>query len=132
MAITAPKGLLKILILDLASGSPISGVGIGEKVAVLSGRSWTPSPGSIYFVLRNLLRNEYITEIYTSDRGMKKYVTTSKGKALLILERDKLGAALKKSLILTSILARLVNSREAMTIADVLEPLSEALVGPPK
>ena len=132
MAITAPKGLLKILILDLASGSPISGVGIGEKVAVLSGRSWTPSPGSIYFVLRNLLRNEYITEIYTSDRGMKKYVTTSKGKALLILERDKLEAALKKSLILTSILARLVNSKEAMTIADVLEPLSEALVEPPK
>jgi len=132
VAITAPKGLLKILILDLASGSPISGVGIGEKVAVLSGRSWTPSPGSIYFVLRNLLRNEYITEIYTSDRGMKKYVTTSKGKALLILERDKLGAALKKSLILTSILARLVNSKEAMTIADVLEPLSEALVEPRK
>lgn len=99
-------------------------------MAVLSGRIWTPSPGSIYYVLGNLLKHDYITEIYTSDRGVKNYVTTSKGKALLILERDKLGFSLKRSLIITSILARLVNSKAALVIAEVLEPLSEEFVEP--
>ena len=101
-------------------------------MAVLSGRSWIPSPGSIYYILGNLLKHEYITEIYTSDRGMKHYVATSRGKALLILERAKLGVSLKRSLILTSILARFVNSKAAVKIAEVLEPLSEEFVEPPE
>jgi len=78
------------------------------------------------------MKHEYITEIYTSDRGMKHYVATSRGKALLTLERAKLGVSLKRSLILTSILARFVNSKAAVKIAEVLEPLSEEFIEPPE
>ncbi len=94
----------------------------------MSSRNWTPSAGSIYYLLGHLKENEYLTEIYTPELAMKKYVATSKGKALLVLEMSRLEFSLKRSLILTSILARLINSKSAAAIAAVLEPLSNEIV----
>ena len=63
-AINAPKGLLRLLILDITSKSPVSGAEIIKHIKIISNSMWTPSPGSIYPILKNLQKNEYITDMF--------------------------------------------------------------------
>jgi DNA-binding PadR family transcriptional regulator len=86
--VSAPRGLLKIIIIELASKLPVSGVEIADRVKELSGGVWTPSPGSIYYLLKELVSKKRLSEIYTPDRGVKKYVATKKGLDELSLFRD--------------------------------------------
>jgi DNA-binding PadR family transcriptional regulator len=86
--VSAPRGLLKVFIIDLASKYPVSGIEIAEQVKELSKGVWTPSPGSIYYILKELVSKKRLSEIYTPDKGVKKYVTTEKGLADLNLFRS--------------------------------------------
>ena len=106
--ISAPKGLLKILILDIASKSPSSGVEIAQGISERTGGIWKPSPGSIYYILERLLRDELISEIFSTAKGQKRYVTTSRGKAQLLLERENLTLSWRKHLILTKLMAEVL------------------------
>lgn len=119
--IIAPKGLLRILILDLASRNPVSGVEISEKISKMTMGNWIPSPGSTYYILGNLVKNENLMEIYTAEKGIKRYVATSKGKALLTLEKDNLESSWKRSLILASLLGRLFSSKDSSRISSLIE-----------
>lgn len=109
--ISAPKGLLKILILDIASKSPSSGVEIAQRILEMTDGVWKPSPGSIYYILERLLRDELISEIFSTAKGQKRYVTTSRGKAQLLLEREALAPSWKKHMILTKLMAEVLGVR---------------------
>lgn len=109
--ISAPKGLLKILILDIASKSPSSGVEIAQRILEMTDGVWKPSPGSIYYILERLLRDELISEIFSITKGQKRYVTTSRGKAQLLLEREALTPSWKKHMILTKLMAEVLGVR---------------------
>src|SRR5437773_103815 len=53
--ISVPKGLLRLAALRLLSESSLSGANLREEVVRASKGSWNPGPGSIYFMLRELL-----------------------------------------------------------------------------
>ena len=47
----APKGLLKMIIMKLASTRPVTGVEIMSEVPKMTESLWSPSPGSVYYLL---------------------------------------------------------------------------------
>ena len=108
-AINAPKGLLRLLILDITSKNPASGVEIIKHIELISNSMWSPSPGSIYPILNNLQKNEYITEIYSTDNNQKKYGATSKGKSVLALEKQKLEKDWINNIYYIKIMSELLN-----------------------
>ena len=85
---SAPRGLLKVFIIDMASKYPVSGIEISERVRSLTNEIWKPSPGSIYYILKELLSKKLLSEIYTPDKGLKKYIATEKGMNDLSLFRS--------------------------------------------
>ena len=107
-AISAPKGLLRILILDMAAKAPSSGVDIAQKVSEMTSGAWKPSPGSIYYILERLAKEELISEIFTPTKGQKKYITTARGKSYLALEREGLLPSWNKHLVLTKMMAEIL------------------------
>jgi len=70
---------LKIFIIDMASKYPVSGIEISDRVRSLTNEVWKPSPGAIYYILKELVSKKLLSEIYTPDKGVKKYVATEKG-----------------------------------------------------
>ena len=104
-AISAPKGLLKILMLDITSNAPSSGVEIAHRISESTNGAWKPSPGSIYYILERLAKEELISEIFTPTKGQKKYITTARGKSYLTIEREALLSSWSKHLILTKVMA---------------------------
>jgi len=110
-AISAPKGLLKILILDTTSKAPSSGVEIAHKISDITNGVWKPSPGSIYYILERLAKEELISQLFTPTKGQKKYITTARGKSYLTLEREAVLHSWTKHLILTKVMADILGIR---------------------
>jgi len=77
--VSAPRGLLKIFIIEMATHNPISGNEVSERITALTNEAWKPSPGSIYFILKELVKNNKLSEIYVPEKITRKYVTTEKG-----------------------------------------------------
>ena len=108
-AINAPKGLLRLIILDTASKNPVSGAEISKHIKLISNSMWTPSPGSIYPILNNLQKSECLTEIYSTDSNQKKYGATSKGKSILAIEKEKLEKDWISNIYYIKIMSELLN-----------------------
>ena len=70
---------------------------------------WSPSPGSIYPILKNLQKNEHITEIYSTDTNQKKYGATTKGKSVLSIEKEKLKKDWINNIYYIKIMSELLN-----------------------
>lgn len=111
--INAPKGLLRLIILDQSSRNPISGTEIIKYIELITNNEWSPSPGSVYLILKNLLAQEYLTEIYLPDNTHKKYGATSKGKSMMIIEKEKLEKTWRTNIYYIKIMAELLNIHES-------------------
>ena len=117
----APKGLLKMLILRIASTRPVTGVEIMQEVPRITEELWTPSPGSVYFLLGEMEKSGQLIHVPTGEPGIKRYVSSEKGK--LSLENFKLDAQknLYRQLILSRVLSDFAESNsvseEIMSIA---------------
>jgi len=116
--VSAPRGLLKVFIIDMASKYPVSGIEISERVKSLTNEMWKPSPGSIYYILKELVSKKLLSEIYTPDKGVKKYVTTEKGLNDLSLFRSfEVEILLKQSSFLV-LMSYLLNDNEVREYLD--------------
>jgi len=79
--ISVPKGLLRLAALRLLSESSLSGANLREEIVRASKGSWNPGPGSIYFMLRELLKKGLIVELPKRGGGTtRRYVISSKGR----------------------------------------------------
>ena len=58
VTISAPRGLLKLVSLQLFSESSLSGAELQEEIRKTSEGVWKPGPGSIYFLLEELRKGE--------------------------------------------------------------------------
>ncbi|MCL4518522.1 MAG: PadR family transcriptional regulator [Thaumarchaeota archaeon] len=107
----APKGLLKMLILKIASSRPVTGVEIMQEVPRMTEELWTPSPGSVYFLLAEMEKAGLLIHVPTGEPGIKRYVSSEKGK--LNLEGYKLDAQkdLYRQLVLSRVLSDLAESK---------------------
>jgi DNA-binding PadR family transcriptional regulator len=106
----APKGLLKMLILEITSQRPTTGVEIMQQVPEMTDHAWTPSPGSVYYLLGELEHAGLIIHVPTGETGIKRYVTSEKGK--LSLDSFKLDAkkSLHKQIVMLRVLSDLTGN----------------------
>ncbi len=118
----APKGLLKMLILKIASSHPVTGVEIMEEVPRMTENVWAPSPGSVYFLLGEMEDSGLLIHVPTGESGIKRYVSSEKGK--VSLDSFKLDAQrnLYKQMIMLRILSDLA---ENDSISEAISSLTK-------
>jgi len=90
--VSAPRGLLKLVALQLLSESSLSGAELQEQVRRSSQGAWKPGPGSIYFMIKELRDSSLIVELPAKGGTTRRYVVSNKGKA----ELDKLRGTVEK------------------------------------
>ncbi len=121
----APKGLLRMLMLKIASSKPVTGVEIMEEVPEMTENLWSPSPGSVYYLLGEMEEHGLVIQVPTGEMGVKRYVSSEKGK--LALASFKLDAQknLHRQLIMLRVLSDLSENK---SISDAISSLSRKLV----
>lgn len=91
--VSAPRGLLRLVALQLLSESSMSGAELQNHIGRSSGGVWRPGPGSIYFMIKGLHDEGMIVELPGAAKGtMRRYVISNKGKG----ELEKLKESAKK------------------------------------
>jgi DNA-binding PadR family transcriptional regulator len=123
VAISAPRGLLKLVSLQLFSESSLSGAELQEVIRKTSGGVWKPGPGSIYFLLEELRKGERIVELPHRGGTVRRYVISNKGKAELAKLRGEMDEEVRKQLRL---LAYCCDNTSNPAMAEGLRKLSEA------
>ncbi len=121
--ISAPRGLLKLVSLQLFSESSLSGAELQEEIRKTSEGVWKPGPGSIYFLLDELRKGELIVELPHKGGTIRRYVISNKGKAELTKLSGKIDEEVRRQLRL---LAYCCDHTSNSKLADGLRKLSEA------
>jgi DNA-binding PadR family transcriptional regulator len=119
--LSAPRGLLKIFILKVASKMPISGIDISDQINFYTNNKWRPSPGSIYFILNELSSKGMISEVISSDSNVKKYITTDKGMVMLSSFLKVADEVLKRQFIFICIMAQVAEKDLAKNLVELAE-----------
>lgn len=116
----APKGLLKMLILKIASMRATTGVEIMDEVPRLTDNVWSPSPGSVYYLLGEMEEAGLLIRVPTGEAGIKRYVSSEKGK--LCLENFKLDAEknLYKQVLMLKVLSDLAGNENVSEAVSIL------------
>jgi DNA-binding PadR family transcriptional regulator len=78
-----PKGILRLAALKMLSESSLSGSGLANQISRATGGDWNPGPGSIYLILKELLKKGMITELPKREGNVRRYIISGKGKAEL-------------------------------------------------
>ncbi len=123
VAISAPRGLLKLVSLQLFSGSSLSGAELQAEIRKASGGVWRPGPGSIYFILEELRKGEYVVELPKRGGTVRRYVISNKGKAELARLRGEVDEEVRRQLRL---LAYCCESASNPALAESLRRLSDS------
>jgi len=121
----APKGLLKMLILKFASTRPVTGVEIMTEVPKMTEDLWSPSPGSVYYLLGEMEKDGLVLHIPTGEPGIKRYVSSEKGK--LLLENFKLDV--KKNLYRQLVMMRVLSDlAENASLSDSISSIAKKII----
>jgi len=96
--ISAPRGLLKLVALQLFSESSLSGAELQEEIRKTSEGVWKPGPGSIYFLLEELRKGELIVELPHRGGTIRRYIISNKGKAELSKLRGEIDDEVRRQL----------------------------------
>jgi DNA-binding PadR family transcriptional regulator len=106
----APKGLLKMLILKIASTKPVTGVEIMQDVPKMTENLWSPSPGSVYYLLGEMEEDGLIIRVPTGEPGLKRYVSSEKGKLNLDTFKLDVRKNIYRQLVMLRVLSDLAES----------------------
>ena len=96
--VSAPRGLLKLVSLQMLSQSSLSGAELQDQIGRSSSGAWNPGPGSIYFMIRELRKRELVVELPARGGTTRRYVISNKGKAELERMKAVAGRETKKQL----------------------------------
>lgn len=119
--VSAPRGLLKLVSLQLLSESSLSGAELQEQIGRSSSGAWKPGPGSIYFMMRELRDSGLVLELPGRGGTSRRYVISNKGKAELQKLRAAVTAETKKQLRILSYYCQLAGD---VKTADALRTLA--------
>jgi len=122
VTISAPKGLLKLVSLQLFSESSLSGAELQEEIRKTSEGVWKPGPGSIYLLLEVLRKGEHIVELPHRGGTIRRYVISTKGKAELAKLKGEIDDEVRRQLRL---LAYCCVNTSNPKMAESLRMLSE-------
>lgn len=109
--INVPTGLLKAIILKEASRAPLSAIKLIEKISERTSGAWKPSPGSIYYLTKELEAKGLLKRLKVEEERYPKYIITSKGRE----ELENILSSSKRDLLKVLTILRLY----AETIEDV-------------
>jgi DNA-binding PadR family transcriptional regulator len=123
VTISAPRGLLKLVSLQLFSQSSLSGAELQAEIRKTSAGVWKPGPGSIYFLLDELRKGENIVELPHRGGTVRRYVISNKGKAELAKLRGEIDGEVRRQL---KLLAYCCDNTSNATLAEALRKLSDA------
>ena len=121
--ISAPRGLLKLVSLQLFASSSLSGAELQAQIRKTSDDVWKPGPGSIYFLLEELRKAELIVELPHRGGTVRRYVISNKGKAELEKLRGAIDEEVRRQL---KLLAFCCDNTSNPGLARGLRTLSEA------
>jgi DNA-binding PadR family transcriptional regulator len=113
--VSAPRGLLKLVALQLLSESSLSGAELQEQVRRSSAGAWKPGPGSIYFMVKELRDRELIIELPAKGGTTRRYVISNKGKAELEKMKGTVEKETKKQLELLAYYCDLADKKKLGT-----------------
>ncbi len=118
---SVPRGLLKLIALQLLSESSLSGAELQEQIRRSSSGVWRPGPGSIYFMIRGLRDEGLIVELPASGGTTRRYVISTKGRGELEKRRGQVRTEVKKQLGILAYYSKLAGNE---TLATSLNDLS--------
>lgn len=113
-----------MIILKIASQKPVTGVEIMQDVPEMTQNLWSPSPGSVYYLLGEMEKDGLLIHFPTGEPGIKRYVSSEKGK--LNLENFKLDVTknIHRQLVMLKTLSDLAeNSSVSEAILAIAEKL---------
>jgi DNA-binding PadR family transcriptional regulator len=89
------RGDIRLAILSLISEKPSNGYGIIKEIGERSGGAWTPSPGSVYPTLQQLVDEELIEAVGEGRRT--EFQLTDAGRTYVTEHADELAAVWAES-----------------------------------
>ena len=126
--ISAPKGILKLAALKMFSESSLSGTDLAEQIRRVTGGEWSPGPGSIYLLLKELLKKGMITELPKREGNVRRYIISGKGKDELTRLSRQTESDVARQLRLLAVYSSLAGRSElrgkVTELADALGPKS--------
>lgn len=127
--VSAPRGLLKMITLELGTRKPVNGISITRHVTELSNGIWKPSPGSIYYLLNELEKKGLLSLVTLSKNPPFDYVTTKRGQeALSAFSKLAIETAVKQ-MIFVKMTLQFSGEESASGLADLFV---QALKSSPK
>jgi DNA-binding PadR family transcriptional regulator len=121
--ISTPRGLLKLVSLQLFSESSLSGAELQEQIRKTSEGVWKPGPGSIYFMLEALRKGALVVELPKRGGTIRRYIISNKGKEELAKLKGEINDDVRRQLKLLAFCCdRTSNSK----MAEALRGLSDS------
>jgi len=122
--ISAPKGVLRLAALKMLSESSLSGTDLAAQIRRVTAGEWSPGPGSIYFILSDLLKKGLITELPKREGNVRRYIISGKGKEELARLTKETESDVARQLRLLAVYSALAGRKELKTrvlsLADTL------------
>ncbi len=110
--IDVPKGMLRLAALRLLSESSMSGVDLSAEIRRATDGAWTPGPGSVYLILKELLGKGLITELPKREGNTRRYIVSGKGKQELARLSEEAQSDVARQLKLLALYAGLAGRGE--------------------
>ena len=118
---SAPRGLLKLIALQLLSESSLSGSELQEQIRRSSEGAWKPGPGSIYFMIAELRKGALIVELPPAAGTTRRYVISNKGRTELAKLKGAAQKEMKKQLEILAYYSDLAGDKK---LAGVVREIS--------
>ena len=113
--ISVPKGVLRLAALKMLSESSLSGSDLANEVSRVTGGQWNPGPGSIYLMLKELLKKGLITELPKREGNVRRYIISGKGKEELSHLAKETESDVARQLRLLAVYSALAGRKELKT-----------------
>jgi DNA-binding PadR family transcriptional regulator len=110
--ISAPKGILKLAALKMLSESSLSGTDLAMQIERATSGEWKPGPGSIYLILKELLRKGLIVELPKREGNVRRYLISNKGREELAKLSRETESDVMRQLSLLSVYAGLAGRHD--------------------
>jgi DNA-binding PadR family transcriptional regulator len=110
--ISAPKGVLRLAALKMLSESSLSGSDLADQINRVTSGEWIPGPGSIYLILKELLKKGMITELPKREGNVRRYIISGKGKLELARLTKETDSDVSRQLHLLAVYSALAGREE--------------------
>ncbi len=122
--ISVPKGVLRLAALKMLSESSLSGTDLANQIRRVTGGEWNPGPGSIYLMLSELLKKDFITELPKREGNVRRYIISARGKEELGRLAKETESDVARQLRLLAVYSALAGRKElkgkVLALADAL------------